>query len=226
MRILFLLPLVFLTPPVQDPPPAEESSPLAVVSFKWFKDRQSPENVSPSVGPAPAMISANKNFERQRRINQSAGERDPNQDTIDGRAAALEKAVQDARAPEPINGFAYQVKLRNVAEKQTELIYWEYQFKETANPTNIARRKFVCKTRIKPEKDKEISVFSLLGPSDVISVKSLAKGSGQQFEETVVVNRVEYSDGTSWQRKDWEAGLSLSGGNKSRGQNPSACRSF
>jgi len=172
------------------------------------------------------MIAANRNFERQKRANTSPGERDPNLDTIDGRAAALEKAVQDARAPEPVNGFAYQVKLHNLAEKQVELVFFEYRFKETANPTNITRRSFVCKAKIKPEKDKDIAVFSLAGPSDVIHVKSLTKGSGPQFEEAVLVNRVEYSDGSSWQRKDWDIDLSADGNKSRAAHNQSACRSF
>ena len=39
-------------------------------------------------------------------------------------------------------------------------------------------------------------------PSNVISVDSLAK-KGNTFQEKVVINRVEYADGTIWQRQDW-----------------------
>jgi hypothetical protein len=40
-----------------------------------------------------------------------------------------------------------------------------------------------------------------LGPSNVVSVSALAGKS--QFKQDVLINRVEYSDGTIWQRKDW-----------------------
>ena len=66
-------------------------------------------------------------------------------------------------------------------------------------PANVTRRRFLCNVKIKPEQAKDLQIFSLGGPSDVISVKSLAKGSGNQFQEAVVIDRVEYADGSFWQ---------------------------
>ncbi len=43
----------------------------------------------------------------------------------------------------------------------------------------------------------------MLGAGDVVSVDSLTKKSGKLFEEKVVINRVEYADGSILQRKDW-----------------------
>jgi hypothetical protein len=151
------------------------------------------------------MIPANKNFERNRRANDPVGVRDPNGDTLDGRSAALEKSVQEARAAKPkeVDGFAYRVKIQNASKKVIEVVFWEYQFKETANPANVARRQFLCGVNIKPDKEKELQAFSVSGPSDVISVGSLANKPENLFEEKVVINRVEYADGSIWQRKDW-----------------------
>jgi len=50
-------------------------------------------------------------------------------------------------------------------------------------------------------KSRDLEGFSLSGPSDVVDVKTL--NSGAAFKETVVINRIEYSDGTIWQRKAW-----------------------
>src|SRR5437762_9508635 len=206
MKALLLLPLLFtLFPPGQDPAAADENAQVVVVSFKYFKDRQQIANARPATFElAPAMIPQNKNFERQRRENASAGDRDPNLDTLDGRGAALEKIVQDSREAPPVAGFAYQIKIQNTGAKLIQKIFWEYQFKETANPTNVTHRQFLCVAKIKPEKDRDLQAFSLSGPSDVISAKSLAKSSANQFEERVVLNRVEYADGSFWQRKGWK----------------------
>jgi hypothetical protein len=209
MKSLLLLPLVlmFFASP-QDPVGTEENSPVVVNSYKWFRDRQPAEQASSIVlNPAPAMIAANKNFEKQKRVNDPAGVRDPNADSLDGRGAALEKIVQDSREAPPVDGFTYLVKVQNAGTKQIQNVFWEYQFREIANPTNVVHRQFVCSSKIKPEKDRDFQVFSLAGPSDVISAKSLVKGSGKQFEESVVINRVEYADGTHWQRKDWKYDL-------------------
>src|SRR5712692_1431277 len=230
MKTLLLLPLLFIFgDSSQNPTPADESSPVAVVSFKWFKDRQPIDNAaSAPVTPQPAPIAADKNFERQKRINATAGDRDPHADTLDARGAELERIVQESREAPPVDGFVYLVKLKSASAKPIARIFWEYQFKETANPANVTRRRFLCNVKIKPEQAKDVEIFSLGGPSDVISVKSLAKGSGNQFQETVVIDRVEYADGSFWQLKDWTFDVSklTSKATSGREARMPMCRSF
>jgi len=208
MKTILLLPfLLMCLPQGQSPVISSDGSQVTVLSFKWFKDRQSIEQTNAGgTGPVAAMIPANKNFERNRRANTSPGERDPNLDTVDGRSAALEQAVQESRVPKPVDGFAYRARIHNTSGKVIEGIFWEYQFQEVANPTAVARRQFLCGVSIKPEKDKDLQAFSLKGPSDVVSVGTLSSKSTNLFEEKVVINRVEYADGSSWQRQDWNSG--------------------
>lgn len=208
MRILSLLMLLpVFAASAQNPTPTAENSAVGVLSFKWSKTRQVIEPLDPAgtTSPVPAMIAANKNFARQQRINAQAGERDPNADSIDGRSAQLEKNVQEARAPaaKPVDGFAYRIKVQNASAKVIEVLFWEYQFKEASNPTAVTRRQFLCGLKIKPEKNAEVQAFSLSGPSEVINIATLAKKSENPFEEQVLINRVEYADGSIWQRKDW-----------------------
>ncbi|HUS09548.1 MAG TPA: hypothetical protein VMZ30_03700 [Pyrinomonadaceae bacterium] len=190
----------------QSPVVSGEISPITVVSFKWFKDRQSLPQRDANTAPAAAMIPQNRNFERNRRANTSPGERDPNLDTLDGRSAAMEKAVQDSRAPKPVDGFAYQVKIHNASPRSIEIIFWEYQFRRPNDPVPLLRRQFLCGISIKPEKDKELKAFSLMGPQDVINVDKLEKKSTSEEAEKVVINRIEFADGSIWQRKDWNFG--------------------
>lgn len=207
MRTLLILSfLLMLVPPSPTGAIVDEGALVVVVSSKWSKSRQTPVTpVAATTAPEQAMIPANKNFERNRRANGPAGVSDPNVDSMDGRRAAMEKSVQESRLPQPkaVDGFMYQVKVRNASKKVIEVMFWEYQFAESANPANVVRRQFLCGLNVKPDKEKELQVFSLLGPSDVISVASLGKQPGNLFVEKVVINRVEYSDGTIWQRKDW-----------------------
>jgi hypothetical protein len=149
------------------------------------------------------MNPANKNYERNRRAATSPGERDPNLDTVDGRSAAMEKAVQESRAPKPVDGFAYRAKVHNASAKPIETIFWEYEFKETASSTDVSRRQFLCLVSIKPNKDKELQAFSVSFPRNTVSVDALARKLGDGGEETVVINRVEFADGSIWQRKGW-----------------------
>jgi hypothetical protein len=202
-----LLLLLGLLPQNQSSVISFEGAPVTVLGVKTSKDRQEMEYQAPTSAPAPAMIPQNKNFERNRRANTSPGERDPNLDTVDGRSAALERAVQDSRAPnKSVEGYSYRAKVQNATEKVIEVIFWEYQFRDTPNSTVVSRRQFLCGVQIKPEKAKELKAFSVSGPSDVISVAALSDKTKSGGSETVVINRVEFADGSIWQRKDWKFG--------------------
>ena len=207
MKTLMLLSLllVFLFPS-QKPAVSQEGSSVVVLGFKWSRTRQTIEQVdSGSTAPAAAMIAADKNFPRNARVNDPKGAKDPHEDTVDARSAAIEKKVQESRTPQtkPVDGFSYRVKVQNASAKVIEILFWEYQFIDPSDPANVARRQFLCGVNIKPDKGKELLAFSLSGPSDVVSVKSLANNSENVFQEKVVINRVEYADGSIWQRKDW-----------------------
>lgn len=190
--------------PRQNPIAAQENSAMAVLEFKWSKRRQPVEKLEPGIPQPGSMVNpATRNYERNTRINQSRGERDPTADTLEARSAEIEKNVQESRAPRPVDGFAYKVKVQNPSTKVADIVFWEYQFVDPSNPAMPARRQFLCAVKIEPGKVKEIQAFSLSGPGEVVSVAGLADTSGKLFQEKAVINRVEYVDGTIWRRKDW-----------------------
>src|SRR5829696_3437395 len=204
MKTLLLLSLLLsLWVSFQGPSVSSDASPLNVANFKWSRARHNVE--TPPVednAPARAMIPQNRNFARNSRINDPQGVRDPNADTVDGRSAAMEKSVAESRAPkaEPLDGYAYRIKVQNPTTKVVEIVFWEYQFHDPANPDLVARRQFLCGVNIPAGKGKDLEGFSLAGPSDVVNVKTLDSGG---FKENVLIKRVEYSDGSIWQRKAW-----------------------
>src|SRR5215204_5317632 len=205
MKTLLLLSLLLnLLVPFQTPVATNDGSPLTVTNFKWSRSRRTVQ--TPEVegnAPARAMIPQNRNFARNSRVNDPAGARDPNGDTVDGRSAAMEKSVAQSRAPQPkpVDGYAYRVKVQNTSTKLIEIIFWEYQFQDPASPDQLTRRQFLCGVDIPAGKGKDLEGFSLSGPSDVINVQTLNAGSA--LKENVVINRLEYSDGSVWQRKTW-----------------------
>ncbi|HYY97373.1 MAG TPA: hypothetical protein VE642_02220 [Pyrinomonadaceae bacterium] len=207
MRTLVLL--TFLAPLAlqgQGAAVQNDGPPLVVVGFKYERGRKTVDAAdAQGPGPAPAMTAANRNFERNRRVNDPAGVRDPNADTLDGRSEAMEKSVQESRSPKrrEVDGYEYRVRFRNPGAKAVEVIFWEYQFAEAANPSNVARRQFLCGVGIKPGKEKEVTAFGVSGPGSVVSAGTLAAEAGAAFGEKVVVNRVEYADGAIWQRAGW-----------------------
>jgi len=203
MRNLLPLLLTLLFLPV---PQAQDTSSLVVVSFKWSKTKQTEDKIEvPNNAPAPAMIPQNKNFARNVRANEPPGNRDPNQDTIDGRSAALERSVQESRVRQPktIDAYSYKIKVQNPTSQAVNILFWEYQFIDRSNPQNVTRRQFLCVANLKPGQQKEIQALSLNGPTDVVNIESLANNGANPFSEKIVINRIEYGDGSIWQRKDW-----------------------
>ena len=201
--------LLFCITVAAQPPRVEPAaeSPIPIIEFSWERTRLKVEN--PEAGPtipAAAMIPENKNFQRNARDQLSPGAVDPNELTVDGRSAALEKNVQQSRKtrPDPIDGFTYRLKVRNVSDRTVEVIFWEYRFTEIATPNNVVRRQAVCAIKIKPNDVQELSLFSTLGPSNTIDAKTLANASGKLFNEETTVNRLEYSDGAILQNTEWK----------------------
>ena len=203
--LLLLLFLLFSFPSyAQSNAADDQKTPVIVVSASWMRDRQASDKaVESAVGPAPAITKETRNFERQKRINDPVGMRDPNADTLDARGSELERIVQQSRQVEPVDGYLYQVKIQNMSPKVVQNVFWEYRFIEVANTTNVTQRRFMCGGEIKPERQKDLQIFSLVGPSEVVNVKNLAKGTGKGFRAAVIINRVEYSDGTFWERNGW-----------------------
>ena len=207
LRLLLsvLLLLLFASPALAQEVSAGET-PISVLSYRWSRDRRAMELVDTSNrnSPQAAMIPQNKNFQRNARINDPAGVRDPNADTLDGRSAELDRITAEARESKPrTDGFIYETKVQNNSAKLVAVVFWEYQFREKGNPTILSRRQFVCQAKLKPAKARDFEIFTLAAPTSVISVKTLSKKSEHTFDESVIINRVEFEDGSNWQRKDW-----------------------
>lgn len=207
MKILLLLSFLLGSVSMgQIPDRADGDSPVAVLEFRWYRDRKAAAVTNPgNIVPARAVIPENKKFQREARAQLSPGAIDPNTLTIDGRSEALEKITQESRAAQgkAVEGFAYLATLRNDSASAIDVIFLEFQFTELANPANRVRRQFLCAARIKPKEKIDLHVFSSLGPSDVISVESLSNEAGKLFDSRVTINRIEYSNGAILQRKDW-----------------------
>jgi hypothetical protein len=212
MTTLLLLPLMLmLVPQTQSATPqknnaaAKDAPVVAVLSFKWARIRKTEKKDPDGITPARAMIDENKTYQRNARVNQPVGQRDPNEDTIDGRSAAIEKIVQESRTPPPksFDTFSYAARVQNGSKKTIDVIFWEYQFIDEKSPLTPTRRQFLCGGGIKPGKEKDLQVSSLSGPSDIVSVETLGNGSGKHSLEMVLINRVEYADGSIWERKGW-----------------------
>src|SRR5205085_1830689 len=118
----------------------DENPPVEVLSSKWSKSSQKMENPNYETTTPPPSIMTPKEREddRNRKLNDQFGAPDPNGRTIEARSAALEQNEKEARTPKSllVDGFIYRAKIRNAGTNTIEILFWEYQFKERANPAN------------------------------------------------------------------------------------------
>lgn len=181
--------------------------PMPVLSSGWERTTQKarPVDVAPT-SPARALLPEDKYFQRKAREQRTDSPMDPNQDSMDARSAAIDKAVQESRTPktENVSGYSYTAQIRNDSGKTVKIIFWEYRFTEIARPTNVVRRQFLCVGNLKNGEKMDLSVFSLLGPSDTITTESLSRSTDKLFDGKVQINRIELSDGTVLQRDNWK----------------------
>jgi len=203
MRILLLFPLM-LTPfmPAQNSQITTGDNPVVtIVSSKWLPTHRTFKKEVPNTAPPPEMTVGNKSAARAARVNNPLIP-DPNEQTIDGRSAAIERNVQDARTPDPkpLIGFSYRARIHNPGMKTIEIVFWEYRFTDPSTKA-VTRHQFLCGVKIRSNQEKDLEAFSLLGPSDVVNAASLSK---QSLQEKALINRVEYSDDSIWQRRGWD----------------------
>jgi len=111
----------------------------------------------------------------------------------------LERSVMgEAYNQKPIDLFRYRVSLKNTGVRIVKAVIWDYQASDTDEFNDSTHRQFRCTAKIKPNQNQRFEGFSVLPPTRVIT----ASGT-KSFSERVILNRIEYADGTSWQRPEW-----------------------
>ncbi len=175
-----------------------------MASFKWSRSRRNVESPeAQGTVPASAMIPQNRNFARNARINDPQGVEIQTPTRSTDAARRWKRASQESRAPKskPIDGFAYRIKVQNPVQKAIEIVFWEYQFLRSCESGSRGAATVSLRCEHRRGKEQDLEGFSLSGPSDVVNVKTLEGTLQYRSKKSVLINRVEYADGTIWQRK-------------------------
>ena len=97
--------------------------------------------------------------------------------------------------------YEYRVKLKNTSPKKIKAVLWEYQLLEGSTTEIVSRRVFLCGTSIKSSSDKLMQAVAFAPPTRVVSADASEESPPKQ---RVLVNRIEYSDGSTWVRDGWK----------------------
>jgi len=112
-------------------------------------------------------------------------------------AITEENAVRSKQTPSQM--YYYKIQLQNAGSKIVKSVAWEYQPASEPDPNN---RQFYCVINAKPNDKKDYELYTPLAPSRVVD----ASKSEQEQKGRVVINKIEYADGTYWKRMGWNLG--------------------
>jgi len=182
-------------------PPSE----VAVVKFSWRKERI-PGWENNRLGPSFETYEAmRERVMNERRIQQA---RNSGNKGEAGRREDAAKMAEDARyskdkkqdTERPRDGYRYKVQLRNDGAKTIKTIDWDYVFLDPDTRQEVARHQFTSDETIKPGQSKELVVFYLTPPVNTVSAKQLGQKNPLPYQEQVLLTRIQFSDGSIWQR--------------------------
>ncbi|HEX5708029.1 MAG TPA: hypothetical protein VFX96_12075 [Pyrinomonadaceae bacterium] len=177
---------------------------VVVLKQSWAKELiPGWENRGQGPEPFDVMIARLDN-ERQMQLARNAG-RKGEVGRRENRAKVIEKATGVDATKKPGAGersrfgYRYKVRLKNTGERTIKAVDWDYVFVDPTTAGVVARHQFTSEEKIKPGKEKELSVFTLSPPSRTVSAGALDEKGHSPYSESVVLVRVLYSDGSVWQ---------------------------
>ena len=199
MKPLLLLALLMLIPVLQDQLNDQREPRLVVLKFSWAKERQISEfnQVVPESGP-----STNEPMP----VNQA---RDSQGDVRNKRDVATRRAELDDNerkmtdsSQKMSNRYRIHLEVNNEGSAIIKSFIWEYQ--PHAAPRDYQAKQFVCVVKAKPDERKK---FDFVVPFPPVRVVNANPQSGKTDDGEVVINSVEYDDGSVWKRKGWSRQL-------------------
>ena len=97
--------------------------------------------------------------------------------------------------------YFYHLEVKNNGGRVIKSFAWQY---ESTGVSDISDRQFFCVVNAKPSQKKQFELFTSLSPSRVVDVKAQSEKPGNS-KGVVVINKIEYEDGTIWKRPAWNA---------------------
>ena len=116
---------------------------------------------------------------------------------------AIENAkLESPRYPKMVSVYESHAVVKNSSGKIIVGFIFAYRASRTLQFT--IDQEILCKVTIKPDEIKKITALSYAPDDKVVDVAAAPNGKpSKPTLDDVIINRVEFADGTTWQRRDW-----------------------
>ena len=173
---------------------------VEVVKFSWSKERIGWER-DPFGGPIENFDETRARQRNERRIedakrggNSAEVDRIKREATAD--AANIAAKHKDSRSRYV---FVYKATIKNTSTKAIKSIDWDYIFLERGTENELGRQQFTSEEKVAAGKTKELVVTITKPPTKTINLTALNANERGTLDGRVVLVRIDYADGTSWQ---------------------------
>jgi hypothetical protein len=179
----------------QDPSNPAAAPGLAVLEKKWRSQVR-----NPALDEDP-LLANEEQRERERDLRQNQ------RDNAVRARLGLPQQPPPLRIPTPRPAigdisvqYIYQAKVRNTGTKEVRKLVWDYVFLDASTQAEVGRRRIENKISIRPGKSAELITRTTSPPTGTVSVKQIDKKMREQYAERVEIQRIEYADGSVWER--------------------------
>jgi hypothetical protein len=190
--LLVIIPLMFGAEAI-----AQESMGVEVLKFSWSKERIGWEG-DPFRGPIENFDEVRARTRNEKRIEDAKRGNSGEIDKIRREAKPmLQTSRRNTKTP-----FALCLYLQDNAKKGRQTIKsidWDYIFRDRATETELNRQQFTSDEENAPGKTRELTVVIRKPPTQTVSVTSLNTSERESLKGEVIIVRIEFTDGTSWQ---------------------------
>lgn len=193
MRILISTIIMFLVAVNVSAQTASSEPDVTVLDKKWRVDIRNPQLER---DPIQAMEDRERQ-EQQRRDNERTN------DILRERGMPVPSSgVPDAdRSSKPAGKtvlYVYEVKVRNNGAKGIRKLTWDYVFFEQGTETELGRRRFISRVNLSAGGTTNVVVRAAAPPTRTVAAGSAGKKPRDQYAEKIIIQRVEYADGSVW----------------------------
>jgi hypothetical protein len=162
-----------------------EAPDLRVVKFSWGKEQPQKSRMIKGAqnpgGPITTPIADNRDL----------GSRRTDLRTME------KKAAVSAQTPAGPN-YQLRLELKNTGANVVKSLIWE--FRPTALGDDYQPKQYLCGLQVKPGEKKVLDVWTPFAPVKVVSANT-SKDALKDGE--VVINQIEYADGSLWKKRGW-----------------------
>jgi hypothetical protein len=185
MKTVLLLILIAFCQSQQQPTQERKDPDLSVLRFGWARHRPNSNLIRGAQRPGgnitPPLTAEDRDLETRK-----------------GDLRNNEKKAAGSALPEGNYTYQIQLELKNTGANVVKYLIWE--FRPTGMPDDYEPKQYLCKLQVKPNGKKVLELWTPFAPVKVVraDLRADALKDGE-----VIINKIEYADGTVWKKPEW-----------------------